>query len=349
MSGRRVLITAGVSAVLFTALTALVVARNGPLLTFDATVSSAAWRAAVGHPAWRWLMTVVTNTGGPAVVTVAAVAAVAVLLEFRRWRDAVFVAVAMLGAAGIRLIVLNAVGRMRPVDRLAPAAGFSFPSGHTTGSATAALIAITLLWPLLRGLRRVVVVGAAGLWAVAVGVSRVALVVHWPTDVLGAWLLAVTVVVLALPVRGALGRAGPGTSGGDESGDGRGRPGRSEPVAPDGDESGGGDGRGRPASSEPVAPAGGEFDGGESRGPIGRSEPGPGDGDELGGGERRGPVGRSEPGAGDGDELGGGDGRGRAERDEQGEQAGEAAPVRSGSGTGQGLHTADDGAAADRE
>lgn len=220
MPGRRVLIIAAASAVLFAALTALVAARTGPLLTFDTAVSSAAWRVAVGHPFWRSSMTVVTTTGGPAVVTVAAVATVAVLLELRRWREAVFVAVTMLGSAGVRLIVLNAVARMRPVDRLAPAAGFSFPSGHTTGSAAAALTAIALVWPLLRGPRRTFAVGAAGLWAVAVGVSRVALVVHWPTDVLGGWLLAVTVAALALPMRGGLGHSEPGAGDGDELGRG---------------------------------------------------------------------------------------------------------------------------------
>ena len=225
MPYRRLLVLAAIPAALFATLTALVVAGTPPVLRFDSAMSSAAWRAATAHGSWRAFATAVTNTGGPSVVTVMAVAAAVTLLGFRRWRDAAFVAVTTLGSTSIRLIVLSLVARPRPADRLASAAGFSYPSGHTTGSAAAALTAVAVLWPLLRGRRRVLFAVVAGLWAAAVGVSRVALVVHWPTDVLGAWLLTVTVVVLALPLR---------------------QPSRrSEPDANDVGELGGGDGRGR--------------------------------------------------------------------------------------------------------
>jgi undecaprenyl-diphosphatase len=95
----------------------------------------------------------------------------------------------------IRLLLVNAIHRPRPVDRLAPAAGWSFPSGHTTASATAALIAVLVCWSLVRRRSiRVVVAGLVAGWAVAVGISRVALVVHWPSDVVGGWLLVLAIV-----------------------------------------------------------------------------------------------------------------------------------------------------------
>jgi undecaprenyl-diphosphatase len=258
---RRLLIIAAAPAVLFVTLTALVAGRVAPVLTFDAVISAAARRAATGHPSWRSFGTAVTNTGGPAAVTVLAAASIVILLVVGRRRDAAFVIATMLGSAVLRLIILSAVGRERPIDRLAPAAGFSYPSGHTTGSAAAALTAIVVLWPILHGDRRVLVTIVAGLWAFAVGASRVALVVHWPTDVLGAWLLATTVVLLALPVRGGLRRSGPGPAPYDEAGSGG------------------------HAESGPGAGGHGEFGG--SGVPAG-SEPGVGHRDELGGGDRGG-------------------------------------------------------------
>jgi undecaprenyl-diphosphatase len=66
-----------------------------------------------------------------------------------------------------------------------------------------------VLWPLLPGpWRRTVAVGAP-LWAVAVGISRVALVVHWPSDVIGGWLLAIAVVTAASSLLGRQSKPGP--------------------------------------------------------------------------------------------------------------------------------------------
>jgi undecaprenyl-diphosphatase len=186
---------AAVAAVAFLALALAVLAHLRPLLGVDAAVSDAARRTALAHPLWRSTMGVVTMTGSTVILGPVAAVGCLILLWRRRLRAATFVALTLPVTLAIRLLLVNAIHRPRPANRLAPAAGWSFPSGHTTAAATAALIAVLVCWSLVRRRSiRVVVACLAACWALAVGVSRVALVVHWPSDVLGAWLLVLAVV-----------------------------------------------------------------------------------------------------------------------------------------------------------
>ncbi len=183
------------AAVAFLALAAAVIGHAGALLRADAAVSAGARSLAIAHPVWRATMAAVTVTGTWVVVVPLLVAAALALLATGRGRAALFVAVAFPLTYGVRLLLVTAIARPRPAHRLAAAAGWSFPSGHSTSAAAAALIVIIAGWPLARRRweRAALATVAAG-WAVAVGASRVALVVHWPSDVLGAWLLTLTVV-----------------------------------------------------------------------------------------------------------------------------------------------------------
>jgi undecaprenyl-diphosphatase len=141
-------------------------------------------------------MAAVTVTGSFTVIGPLAVAGCAILLATGCLRQAAFAALALTVTPLLRLVVLALIARPRPVGQLAPAANYSFPSGHTTASATAALVLVIICWPMLRTRRsRILLTVVAGTWAVAVGVSRVALVVHWPSDVVGAWLFSIAMVL----------------------------------------------------------------------------------------------------------------------------------------------------------
>jgi undecaprenyl-diphosphatase len=108
-------------------------------------------------------------------------------------------------APGLALAVAGAcaaigkqwVGRARPPLRLhlITETEPSFPSGHATDSSafflTLALIVAVVI--LRRPLARVGTVLLAALLCAAIGVSRLILGVHWPTDVLGGWSLGATV------------------------------------------------------------------------------------------------------------------------------------------------------------
>ncbi|MFE2493159.1 phosphatase PAP2 family protein [Streptomyces scopuliridis] len=106
----------------------------------------------------------------------------------------------LLAGQAARYGLLAAVARPRPpmADWLTHASGFAFPSGHTT---TSALAAGLLIWGLVRlgrrshaipGWLRGVLIALLVCWAVAVGLSRIYLGVHWATDVVGGWLYAAT-------------------------------------------------------------------------------------------------------------------------------------------------------------
>jgi undecaprenyl-diphosphatase len=110
-----------------------------------------------------------------------------------RRREAVFVVLAITLAAAVESIVKAAVGRARPVfaHPLSHAAGASFPSGHAITSFVAFGL-LALLVP--RRARLPAALGAVALSAL-VGFSRIALGVHYVSDVLGAWLLGAAVLV----------------------------------------------------------------------------------------------------------------------------------------------------------
>ncbi|SDZ35052.1 undecaprenyl-diphosphatase [Amycolatopsis xylanica] len=108
----------------------------------------------------------------------------------RRWDQVVLVAVATAGAGALVLALKMLVGRSRPpvIDRLVPETNQSFPSGHSLSSAVVLGVLATLV--VLHTHRRAVRIFAvtAAVSAVAlVGLSRLYLGVHWPSDVLGGW------------------------------------------------------------------------------------------------------------------------------------------------------------------
>jgi membrane-associated phospholipid phosphatase len=89
------------------------------------------------------------------------------------------------------------VRRVRPVveDPLSHSPGYSFPSGHALNVAVAGSAMIVLVWPLLgrTGRRTAVTVAAAS--GLAVGLDRVLLGVHFPSDVIAGWILGLGVTV----------------------------------------------------------------------------------------------------------------------------------------------------------
>ena len=134
------------------------------------------------------------------------IALVLALTLLRRFREATFAAVALGGAAALTVAAKHAFARDRPAlwASFSPETTFSFPSAHAMGSSALACVLVALAWGTPW---RWPVVAVAGAFVFAVGLSRVYLGVHYPSDILAgwaaatAWTLAVYLVVFRAGAR----------------------------------------------------------------------------------------------------------------------------------------------------
>lgn len=135
----------------------------------------------------------VSLLGQPYVVVPLLLSALGLVFVYASLRDAWFVFLVYFFAGADYLILNQVIGRPRPhlFDQLPEPTGFGTPSGHAT--ATMALFAsvAVVTWRHL-GSRGASIVALAVLTFVSVGLSRVYLQVHYPTDVLLAWILTGT-------------------------------------------------------------------------------------------------------------------------------------------------------------
>ena len=133
------------------------------------------------------------------------IALVLVLTLLRRYREATFAAIALGGSALLNIAAKAVFARERPSlwDSIAPEHNFSFPSGHAMGSMTLAWVLVLLAW---RTRWRWPMVALMLPFVVLVGLSRVYLGVHYPSDILAGWAAASvwTVAVYLLVYWGGL-------------------------------------------------------------------------------------------------------------------------------------------------
>jgi undecaprenyl-diphosphatase len=187
LAGLAGVVAAGLA---FGVLLALVRFRFGPLYDLDHGVASSVNGYVSEHEGLLDLIRFVTGIGGPLKVWVV-VLAVAILLIRRRARLAIFLVVAGLGALALDPTIKLLVGRLRPVVDVpvAHAPGNSFPSGHALGSFVVYGALLLVFLPAVAKRWRPVAIGGVATLVVLIGVSRIALGVHFVSDVLAGWLL----------------------------------------------------------------------------------------------------------------------------------------------------------------
>jgi undecaprenyl-diphosphatase len=197
LGGHELAVLIGFASAVAGALAFVVVADQvhaGSLQNFDRTLLVMFRRpptnAPIGPPTIQEAVRDITAMGGVVVLGFVTVVTAGFLVLDGKSRMALLVLASAGGGLCMNLLLKDAFHRPRPqiVPHLVYASGESFPSGHSMLSAT---IYLTLGALLARSHKRkrlkAYFLLVAGLLTVMIGVSRVYLGVHWPTDVLAGW------------------------------------------------------------------------------------------------------------------------------------------------------------------
>lgn len=163
--------------------------QDGETAGFDRAVML----ALQGGPAWLDVVARdVTSLGGTVVLTLLTVGVVGYLLLVRKWSTAIFITVSVAGGTLLSTALKHVFDRPRPdlVPHAVEVTSASFPSGHSMLAMTTYLTLGAVLAEVQAGTKaRMYILCWAVFLALIVGLSRVYLGVHWPTDVLGGWCL----------------------------------------------------------------------------------------------------------------------------------------------------------------
>ncbi len=151
-------------------------------------------------PLWLGeVMRDLTALGGATLLFLLTFTIVIYLMLQRRLGSMTFLIAAIVGGALVSLILKETFGRPRPdlVTHLSYVTTSSFPSGHSMLSAVTYLTLGALLARIhtSRRIKAFFLIIAIFL-TVLVGISRVYLGVHWPTDVLGGWTVGTAWAIL---------------------------------------------------------------------------------------------------------------------------------------------------------
>jgi membrane-associated phospholipid phosphatase len=187
-----------VAAALFVLLLLLIRAGWAPLRDLDTNVAQASQRIDDSHPGVVRTAETVSNVFDPNVFRVVLGLIALMYLVRGERRHAVWLVVTVFGGAALGVALKTLVGRARPAlpDPVSTAPGMSFPSGHALGASIGCCLLLLLTLRFLSRRGRIAAVFAAVLVVGVVALARVALGVHFVSDVLAGIALGISWVAV---------------------------------------------------------------------------------------------------------------------------------------------------------
>ncbi|SEH51234.1 undecaprenyl-diphosphatase [Mycolicibacterium rutilum] len=168
------------------------------LATVDDAALDPLHRYGADRPGWVLGWDIFCTVLGPTAFRLGTIVVIIVALVRRNVRFAMFLLISVELAGLITEIAKAAADRPRPATAFVTALGTSFPSGHALGVMVAVLALLTVALPVVRPSLRGWLIAAGVVVVIAIGVGRVVLNVHHPSDVIAGWALGYAYFVFCL-------------------------------------------------------------------------------------------------------------------------------------------------------
>lgn len=132
----------------------------------------------------------ITYLGGPRIAAILSIIVSLYMFIRHNFKAGIWSASTLVIGNLINVLAKNLIQRPRPSDKLVAIGGYSFPSGHTFGTALSIFFVVFLIVPQIKDvtLRRILTF-LGFLWILIIALTRVYLHVHYPTDTIASVLL----------------------------------------------------------------------------------------------------------------------------------------------------------------
>ncbi len=165
--------------------------------SFDQTITN----YATSLPAWLHTFFIIITSIGTPLITLSIGAAIALYGLYKSNSRLAVSGAAVWITFGAGSVIKLLVGRERPLTEYAANLTLdtlSFPSGHTSGSTIAYGLIAYILWQLLPKPLNYVATALLIVLIILIGISRIYLGAHFPSDVVAGWILGALVLCVVV-------------------------------------------------------------------------------------------------------------------------------------------------------
>lgn len=179
---------ASIYLVLFLILLILVKTNSTIVTSFDKFVQNLL--LPITNPTNTRIVEKITYLGGPIIAAILSIIVSLYMFIRHNFKAGIWSASTLVIGNLINILAKNLIQRPRPNDKLVAIGGYSFPSGHTFGTALFIFFVVFLIVPQIKDvtLRRILTF-LGFLWILIIALTRVYLHVHYPTDTIASVLL----------------------------------------------------------------------------------------------------------------------------------------------------------------